>query len=199
MVRNGLRADIRCMRSMRLAGCVAPALAGAILAGCASGRAHRVAPQPTQTGAHTATGSAGARGDVHLTEYTNNDGSRSDVILTGLVGDFGTAQRSSSTDQLQLRLSHGTFGLDLTTLDRRFLARIHDLNVNQRSCSSEATASGPVPITSGSGTGTYATISGTFQLTITLDEVYHPGECREEAPYLAQAVIATGWGQVSIG
>jgi hypothetical protein len=136
-------------------------------------------------------------GNVHLTDYTDNDSMTSTVVLTGAIGDHGSALRDDSRARLDLELSRGTFRLDLSDLDRRFLALMRHLAVNQHSCSAEATASGRVPIVPGSGTGAYSALSGAFDLSTTVDEVYHPGACRETAPYLAQQIVTTGWGNIS--
>jgi hypothetical protein len=136
-------------------------------------------------------------GNVHLTDYTDNDSMSSTVIVTGAVGDYGSAKRDESNGDLDLSLSRGTFRIDLADLDGRFLTLMRHLSVNQHSCSADAAASGRVPIVPGSGTGAYSTISGEFDLTMTLDEVYHPGACRETAPYLAQQIVTTGWGNIS--
>lgn len=108
------------------------------------------------------------------------------------------AIRDEGRGQLELDLSHGTFRLDVKELDGRFVALLDRLSVDQRSCSAQTTVSGRVPIVVGSGTGAYDKISGAFDLGLTLDEVYHPGACSETAPYLAQKIVMTGWGTVSV-
>jgi hypothetical protein len=136
-------------------------------------------------------------GNVHLTDVTDNDSMTSTVILTGAVGDYGHATRDDGKGQLDLALSQGSFRLNIANLNRRFLGLMRHLAVNQHSCSAEVTASARVPIVPGSGTGAYQTASGAFDLITTLDEVYRPGSCRETAPYLAQQIVTTGWGNIS--
>jgi hypothetical protein len=46
--------------------------------------------------------------------------------------------------------------------------------------------------------GSYKGIRGTFDLTITLDEVYQPTACIGTSAYLAQSIVITGPGNVSL-
>jgi hypothetical protein len=39
-------------------------------------------------------------------------------------------------------------------------------------------------------------LTGGFALTVTLDEVFHAGACREENPCASQQIITSGWGTV---
>ena len=171
------------------------------LAACASGH-----PDRTQTSSTTSDASSVSAGvpvpggaNVHLTDYTDNDSRTSSVILSGAVGDYGSAIRDDGRGQLDLELSRGTLRIDIADLQRQFLERLRHLTVNQHGCSAEAGAAGVAPIVARSGTGAYSTVSGTFDLTMTLDEIYHPGACRENAPYVAQKIIMTGWGTLSLG
>jgi hypothetical protein len=146
-------------------------------------------------------------GTVHLTDYTDNDGPTSTVILAGAIGDFGTARsvnpdgsaNAEHTGQLNLSLSHGSFRLNIADLDRKFVGVLDNLAVNTTTCSSTVSVSGAVPVVPGSGTGSYKGISGTFNLTITLDEVYRRTACSETGAYLAQSIVTTGSGTVAIG
>jgi hypothetical protein len=133
---------------------------------------------------------------VHLTDETDNDSPTSGVILTGAIGDFGTATLDQRTGRFVLRLSRGLLTLQLAELDRRFVAKLQGMSVNQSSCSAFAQLSGTAPIVSGSGTGSYAHLTGGFALTVTLDEVFHPGACAEQSPYRSQEIITSGWGTV---
>ena len=147
----------------------------------------------------SATGSTGS-GAVHLTDYTDNDGPTSTVVLAGAIGDFGKAHSAGAQrGRLDLTLAHGSFELDFADLQKKFTGALGDLAVNPTTCSATASASGTVPIVAGSGTGSYRGIRGTFRLTVTLDEVYRPGACTETAAYLAQSIVTTGPGTVSFG
>jgi hypothetical protein len=140
-------------------------------------------------------------GKVHLTDYTDNDGPTTTVVLAGAVGDYGKGQRvasdGSAKAQLDLMLTHGSFRLDITDLNKKFLGVLSNLAVNTVTCSATASVSAPVPVVAGSGTGSYKGITGVFNLSITLDEVYQPDACNESGAYLSQGVVATGSGTVS--
>jgi hypothetical protein len=51
----------------------------------------------------------------------------------------------------------------------------------------------------GSGTGSYQGIGGTFNLTLTLDEIDPPTACSATGAYVAQFIVMTGSGVVSFG
>lgn len=177
---------------MRLRPCLsAVALAGLLCASACSSTHPHAAPT----------------GNVHLTDYTDNDGPTATVILSGAVGDYGKARsvnpdgsvNADHTGQLDLALSHGSFRLDIAGLDKKFVAEVTKVAVNTRTCSATTSVTGPVPVVSGSGTGSYQGIHGSFTLTLTLDEVYQPAGCGEDTPYLAQFIVITGPGTVSTG
>jgi hypothetical protein len=189
------------------------AVAGlAVTAGCSSISTKRPTASRTAT---TATPTAGATtstrplaaGTVHLTDYTDNDGPTSTVILTGAIGDYGNAQsvnpdgsvNTAHNSQLSLMLTHGSFRLDIAELDKKLAAVLANLPVNTTTCSGMASVTGRVPVVAGSGTGSYKEISGTFTLAVTLDEIYRPTGCSETGSYLAQSIVTTGSGTVSFG
>jgi hypothetical protein len=148
-----------------------------------------------------------ATGNVHLTSYTDNDGPTSTAVLAGAVGDYGKAQsvnpdgsvNAGHEGQLDLVLAHGSFRLDIADLDKEFVAVLAKVPVDTKTCSATASVTGPVPVVGGTGTGSYQGIHGSFTLTITLDEVYQPSGCSESTPYLAQSIVISGPGTVSIG
>jgi len=144
-------------------------------------------------------------GAVHLTEYMNSDGTTGSVILSGAIGDYGKAQsvnpdgsvNTEHNSQLNLELSHGSFRLNITDLDERFVATLANLPVNTKTCSVTAAVSARVPVVPGSGTSMYKAVKGGFRLTVTLDEVYKPTACNETGAYLAQTIIIAGTGTVT--
>jgi hypothetical protein len=133
---------------------------------------------------------------VHLTDETDSDSPTSSVILSGAISDFGTATLEQSSGRFVLQLSRGSFTLQLAELDGRFVAELRGLSVNHSSCSAFAQVSGTAPIVSGTGSGSYAHLTGGFDLTVSLDEVFHPGACGEQKPYASQEIITSGWGTV---
>ncbi len=58
------------------------------------------------------------------------------------------------------------------------------------------TVSDAVPIVSGSGTGAYRRIAGTFAMTLTLNEVHdHP--CTTSQSLLRQVIMLSGAGKIT--
>lgn len=168
-----------------------------VLSACSS-------PSPAQPTA----GGTGAKGNVHLTAYADNDGPTSTVILSGAVGDYGRARsvnpdgsvNNEHTGQLELTLAHGTFRLDIAPLGKAFVASVAHLPVDAKTCSGTVSATRPVGVVAGSGTGSYKGIHGTFTLTATLDEVIRPAAgCGVDSAFLAQAIVITGPGTVTLG
>ena len=189
---SGLKGPLIKLGVASLATCLA-------LVGCSSGgvarSAHATAAGPNLAFATTGIHSAGS-GGVHLTDYTDSDSPTSSVILIGAIGDFGSGRIVQSTGQFVLQLSHGSFTLKFGDLDTRFLTALRGLSVNQSTCSAFAQVSGSAPIVSGTGTGSYAHLTGAFSLTVTLDEVFHPRACSELSPFAAQKIVISGWGAV---
>lgn len=140
-----------------------------------------------------------------LIAYSTTDGPTSRVILTGAIGDYGTAvsvHPDGSTDpdhngQLELRLSKGTFRLDISGLGSRLAQQFQSFPANRVSCSGEVTAHQNAPIVGGDGTGAYTNLTGSFQLVVRINEVDKAGNCGPSSPFLAQAVVISGDGTVS--
>jgi hypothetical protein len=183
---------------------VATALA-LCLAGCTSApRPHSAPPAAVSQPAGTQ-GAPEAPGTVHLTDYAiNTDGPDSTIILTGALGDFGTAKTvkpdgsvdAEHTGQLELMLRHGTLRLDTAALNARLVAAYRHFPANPLTCSGSVTIAGTVPVVSGSGTGAYAHVRGVFELTVTVDEVDSP-PCDGTGAFLEQTIIITGRGTIT--
>ncbi|HSX07522.1 MAG TPA: hypothetical protein VLG11_01375 [Candidatus Saccharimonadales bacterium] len=166
-----------------------------------------------RTGNHTAanttnkTGSAQPRktanGAVHISEYSNGDGAGASVIITGAVGDFGEsisvnpngAINLEHNSQATLALSQGSFRLDVSGLDKNIVDAFTKFQSNPTTCSGHITATGTAPIVAGSGTGAYQGISGSFNLSVLVDEI--DTACGADQAYLAQAFILNGDGNVT--
>lgn len=54
-----------------------------------------------------------------------------------------------------------------------------------------------VPVVAGSGTGSYRGISGSFALTVTIDEVDVKPVCNGTSKFLSQVILLAGSGTVS--
>jgi hypothetical protein len=114
------------------------ALAGLLLAGGCASAATKTPTSQRPGAAHvsssTSASPAGpqasrARGPVQITGYSDNDGPKSTVILTGAIGDFGEAMRTYANgkiernySQLDLTLTHGSFRLSIAGIENN-LAR----------------------------------------------------------------------------
>lgn len=143
--------------------------------------------------------------NVSLVGYSTNDGPRARVVLTGAVGDYGQAisvHPDGSTDpdhnsQLELRLSKGTFRLDISGLGARLAQQFQNFPSDRVSCSGLVTVSQKAPVVGGDGTGAYAHLTGSFALLVRISEVDRVGGCGPSSPFLAQAVVISGDGRVS--
>jgi hypothetical protein len=139
-------------------------------------------------------------------DYTDNDGAVSSLVLTGAIGDLGTAVSVDADGaisaghggELELALSQGTFRIDVAALDKKVAAVMSTFPPDKASCSGTVTASGAVPIVAGSGTRAYRGIAGTFTLTVTIAEVDAKAGCTVGSPFLGQMIITAGSGAVSL-
>jgi len=148
------------------------------------------------------------RPSVRLTAYAADDKGTSTVILTGAIGDYGTATKvvasggnnTTGADQLQLDLQHGKFGLDISAVDRRLAAAFGRNPINAATCSGHAEVSASAAIIPKSGSGAYQQIAGAFDVTVTIDEVVSgaPPTCDATSPIAAQSVVTTGVGTVQL-
>jgi hypothetical protein len=192
--------------------CAIAASAGAlVMSGCAS-----TAAKPPSSGGGTAAATTPAAdgtkapaggGTVGLTDYSDNDGAKSTVILTGAVGDFGEAvsvHPDGTVDpdhrsQLNLALRDGSFRISIADLDKKFVSAMNSFPSDTSTCSGTVTVAAPAPIVAGSGTGSYRGISGEFNLTLTLAEVDAKANCGASSAFLRQSIVTAGSGTVSFG
>lgn len=184
-------------------------LAGALaVTGCAASAASAGAASTSAASTSAASPTAAAAADsAHLMVYSiNSDGPDFRAIVTGAIGDYGPAVTvfpdgkvdPSHTHDLELKLTHGSFKLSITELDRRFVAVTTHEPIYPRTCSDYMTASAPMAIVPGSGTGAYRGISGRFAVTITADEVEQK-PCQPAGAIQWQALVLRGPGRVSVG
>lgn len=163
---------------------------------------------PTRTANPTAT--LPANPTTHLTAYTTDDGPTEHVILTGPIADYGPAVsvnpdgsvNPEHDSQLELRLQHGTFRLDIAAVDKAFVTAVgHQFPTDPATCSGSVSITQRVPIVKGSGTGAYRNAAGDFTLTLTLDEVDQPAPghpCDGTQTFLSQTIVTTGSGNVRL-
>ncbi len=185
----------------------AAVLAGALAAtGCAASAASTGAAS-TSAATTSATAPAPARDNAHLMVYSiNSDGPDLRAIVTGAIGDYGPAVTvfpdgkvdPSHTHDLELKLARGSFMLSITELDKKFVAVTSHEPIYPRTCSDYMTASAPMAVVPGSGTGAYRGISGRFAVTITADEV-EKKPCQPVGAIQYQTLVLRGPGRVSVG
>ena len=137
-------------------------------------------------------------GKVHFYEAdTALDGSLGTVVLTGAITDSGTDHQgvAGGGNYNELVLSKGTFEINIGVFGNRL-----NFPVNPATCSSDGSATAPIPIVGGSGTGAYQGISGTIRTTVTFASVLPrlaDGQCNTNATDYPGIGIARGSGSVS--
>jgi hypothetical protein len=128
----------------------------------------------------------------------NSDGLDFQTILTGGIGDYGTAKSTVNRSVTTVALSRGSFKLSTGKLDSDFVHTVSHWPYDRATCSIHGSLTDPVPIVPGSGTGAYKGISGTFPMTITLSEDWHRvAGCNEETGFQAQLITIEGTGTVN--
>jgi hypothetical protein len=121
-------------------------------------------------------------------------------VLSGAIGDFGKATRSNNPGAVMtLNLTHGTIQLDISNLAKQFTTAVGAAAFNQATCSGNVSVASPVPIIANSGTGAYKGVSGSFSLTMSLDEIVPKQQnCSGSSRMLGQVIVSSGWGKVSL-
>jgi hypothetical protein len=190
------------MKNIRFA--IATALAGALtLAGCmAAATSSTAATSGTKASAGKP---ASPPGLTHVTAYSiNTDNPILASVVSGAIGDYGPAQEvspgstgvSAHGGELELKLTRGTFRLNIADIDTKFVEGTSHEPVFPRTCSTYVSVSDAVPIVPGSGTGAYRGIAGTFAMTLTLNEV-HDSPCTTSLSILRQVIVLSGAGNIT--
>jgi hypothetical protein len=193
----------------RAAALAAAASAAAVsLAGCASNMSPSAASSPTAT-TLAAKGVPASDENTHILVYNvNSDGAAFQAVVTGKIGDYGPALTvypngktdTSHSNLLELKLTKGSFRLDIAALGKAFVKAAGGEPIYPQTCSDFATATATAPVVAHSGTGSYRDASGSFRLTITLDEV-EASSCKPAKPanFRWQVISISGSGTVSSG
>ena len=202
------------MRRMQLVSVSVFAIAASVGTLLTSGCASTATKPPSAGGTTTATSAAdgpaatktpAAGGTVYLADYTDNDGPKSTVILTGAIGDFGEAVSvhpngtvdPDHSSELSLALRDGSFRVSIADLDKKFVSAMRHFPSNASTCSGTVTVAAAAPIVAGSGTGSYRGISGNFNLTIKLAEVDAKANCSASSALLRESIVTAGSGTIS--
>jgi hypothetical protein len=136
---------------------------------------------------------------------TNNGNGGGKVLITGVVGDYGKGQNVNSSGQpskngsyTKLLLKKGTILVNTT----QFNAAENNVNppINNSNCSVTFSVSAPIPVVS--GTGAYAGITGTVNMTGQFGAVLpktKSGSCNmsNNSNPLDQYITVSGSGTVS--
>lgn len=187
---------------MNIKNRIALTVAAVVLTTAAATAGSAAATTPAASQAHP--------GRTHLTVWTvNSDGPYFNAIATGAIGDNGQAVTvhpdgsvdPEHTSQLEVNLAHGSFRLSIIPLDKALARALR--NFAPSPSASPATCSGgirftvPAPVIRGSGTGTYRGLTGTFSVTVHLDEVLPNPPCINDVPPLAEIIVLDATGTVS--
>jgi hypothetical protein len=144
-------------------------------------------------------------GAIQVWVTPTNTGSGGKVLITGVVGDYGTSQKANSSGQpskngnyQKLLLKKGTILVNST----QFNAGLNNTNppLNNTNCSTTFTFSAPVPIVS--GTGAYVGITGSISLNAQFGAILpktKSGSCNasNNSNPVAQYTSVIGSGTVS--
>ncbi|MCU1362989.1 MAG: hypothetical protein JWM55_817 [Acidimicrobiaceae bacterium] len=153
-------------------------------------------------------------GTVHVFDYGDGEGVGSTVVLTGVIGDMGSADSIDANGtpdpqkntEVILSLVRGSFKISVVALDKKINQAFNTFHANSSTCSGFVSASGSAPVVAGSGTGAYAGITGSITLNFSLAVIgakyasgKHKGQCNESnnSPSIGQAELVTGSGTVS--
>jgi hypothetical protein len=117
-----------------------------------------------------AAGSMPASGTIGV-YATPGSGTVARIVLTGAIGDYGTATQITKSGRpnqnggyVRVVLKHGGFEVNSVALNKKANSA-RPLTNNTTTCSFSVTASGPTTLFN--GTGMYAGISGTVRVTET--------------------------------
>jgi hypothetical protein len=196
-------------RNRRTAVLGAAGLAGMLaLAGCASPPAAQAASPAASAPASAAPAAVSppAAGPAHIMIYSiDSDGPDLRAILTGAVGDYGPAITvhpdgtvdPQHTSQVELNLVRGAFRLSIARIEQKIVSAYRRWPADSRTCSGSIGFTAAAPVVPGSGTGSYRKISGSFMMSVTIDEVDAGPACDGTGRFLSQVILLAGSGTVS--
>jgi hypothetical protein len=182
------------------------ALTAVTTAGCAAATPSAGRGGTAAGGTPVATMARATGGAANIMIWSvNSDGAYFRAIVSGVIGDYGPAVTvypdghvdPMHNSEMELKLARGTFRLAIGAIDKRFVKATSHEPTYPKTCSDLISVTGTTPIVAGSGTGAYRGISGSFPVTITLNEVEQT-PCQPTAGgFLAQLITIAGSGTVS--
>ncbi len=135
---------------------------------------------------------------------TPNAGAVYKIVVAGAIGDYGTATSidkdgkvNANGDYVRIKLKHGGFEVNSVALNKKTNNAPPTL-VNAATCSFVFGGSGPVTLYNGSGE--YAGISGTLQITETfagIGPVYKTGAKKGKCNMSNNAQPIAFWGSIT--
>jgi hypothetical protein len=169
---------------------------------CSATAASKPAPAPTQ-----ARPAATASAQAHIILYNiNSDGPYYRAVVTGTIGDYGPAVAvypngkvdPAHNSEMELKLQDGSFRLNIAGIEKTFFAHVEAQPVSSASCSHFESFASTVPVVAGSGTDAYRSITGSFDMTVTADEVQSkPCTPPTGKPPLWEVIVLAGSGTVT--
>ena len=181
------------MRTNRFSSVLAMAFAGLLVTGAGAAAA--------------ASAPAAAGGTANIMIYgVNTDGAYWHAIVSGVIGDYGPAVSiypdghvdPAHHSELELRLTHGSFRLSIAALDKKFVKSASHEPVYPKTCTDLISVTKTSPIVAGSGTGAYRGIDGSFNITITLNEVEAQPCQPSPGAFRAQLITLAGPGTIVV-
>jgi len=189
-------------KSLTAVAAAAVLAGGGATASCASAATSQATTSQATTSQATTTGHSGT---AHLMIWSlNSDGPYFQGIATGAVGDYGKGETvlpdgkvdPEHTSELQLNMTHGSFRLSIAAIGKG-VADSKRWQWNTSNCSGRVSFRAQAPIVAGSGTGAYRDITGTFSVTVTIEEVDVKPVCNGTSGFLSQIILLDGAGSVS--
>lgn len=183
---------------------LAAVAATAIVAGGVATASRAAASTAGDTATRPVT-TSGHSGNAHLMIWSvNSDGPYFQEIVTGAVGDYGKGETvlpdgkvdPEHSSELQMNMAHGSFRVSIAAIGRKVVDSKH-WQWNKSNCSGRISFVARVPVVAGSGTGAYRGITGTFDVTVTIEEVDVKPVCNGTSGFLSQIILLDGTGSVS--
>jgi hypothetical protein len=100
--------------------------------------------------------------------------------------------------EMELKLQDGAFRLNIAGIEKTFFAHVERQPAYSATCSHFQSFASTVPIVAGSGTGAYRSITGSFEMNVTADEVQSkPCTPPISKPPLWEVIVLAGSGTVT--
>ena len=154
--------------------------------------------------ANVACGARSTAGGAIDLYVTPNNGAVYKIVIIGAIGDYGTATSidkdgkvDSNGNYVKIKLTKGTFEVNSVALNKKTNNAPPTVE-NKTTCSYGFGGSGPVTVFN--GTGAYAGISGTLQITETFAAVgplFKTGAKKGECNTSNSAQPVSFWGSIT--